>query len=199
MGLERGLLIWLRHILDAEVGSRGTPRSWSTYEQLLEDWRGCLRRIGRDLDLGWPRLNPDSERRIDLFLDTSHRHHVNNSVHLARRIEVPEWVRDAFAIILNFGENGETAEGRQTLEDIRGAFDAFCRTMDPVASDEIAIVRSEVERSAAKEAAAEAALEAEKRERTKLTEKLGGTETELEAESARSPSSQYGSARRRRR
>jgi len=32
-------LLWLVHVLEAEKASRGRPRAFSSYEELLEDWR----------------------------------------------------------------------------------------------------------------------------------------------------------------
>ncbi|WP_134487370.1 hypothetical protein [Methylocella tundrae] len=38
--LETGLLLWLRHVLDAERESRHFPRAVVSMDDLFEDWRG---------------------------------------------------------------------------------------------------------------------------------------------------------------
>lgn len=43
--LERGVLIWISYMLAAERHSRGRPRVFVSYEQLLEDWRAQALRV----------------------------------------------------------------------------------------------------------------------------------------------------------
>ena len=44
--LALGVLIWLRHVLDAEAGTRSIPRAWTAYGDILRDWREAAQRIG---------------------------------------------------------------------------------------------------------------------------------------------------------
>ena len=44
--LALGALIWLRHVLDAEAGTRSIPRAWTAYGDILRDWREAAQRIG---------------------------------------------------------------------------------------------------------------------------------------------------------
>src|SRR3546814_18367354 len=48
---DKGLLLWLRHVLDAERDSRGLPRCFVSYEQLLSDWRVCADAVSSALRL----------------------------------------------------------------------------------------------------------------------------------------------------
>jgi len=71
----RGLLLWLRHVLDAERHSRQLPRAAVDYGQLLADWRLALAtlQVGALLPLPGPdaataaaidaHLNPDLRRQ----------------------------------------------------------------------------------------------------------------------------------------
>ena len=70
----RGITIWLRNMLDAEAATRGRPRIFTTYDQLLTDWRETLHRIGAALDLVWPCDIDTAAPAIDAFLDARHRH-----------------------------------------------------------------------------------------------------------------------------
>ncbi|HRM75814.1 MAG TPA: hypothetical protein PLI13_14075, partial [Paracoccus sp. (in: a-proteobacteria)] len=45
MSLREGVLLWLRHIIDAERDSRGCKRSFVAYDTLFENWRGDLQRM----------------------------------------------------------------------------------------------------------------------------------------------------------
>ena len=55
IALSHGCLIWLRHALDAEGETRNIPRAVLDWNEFLLDRRGSLDRIGRQLDLAWPR------------------------------------------------------------------------------------------------------------------------------------------------
>lgn len=48
------LLLWLRHMLDAEQGTRGIARAVVSYDALLQDWHSTMTRVGARLGLDWP-------------------------------------------------------------------------------------------------------------------------------------------------
>src|SRR5690606_20636375 len=41
-----GQLIWLRHVLEAEIASRDLPRAFIRYKDLLHGWRSVTLRLG---------------------------------------------------------------------------------------------------------------------------------------------------------
>ena len=55
MGIGYGHLLWLRHVLDAEAGTRGRNRLFTTYHELLADWRNVMKKFSEHFDLIWPR------------------------------------------------------------------------------------------------------------------------------------------------
>ncbi len=69
-----GELIWVRHILDSEAATRAVPRIWTTYDDLLEDWRSVVANIASEFALDWPRSVAAAELDIESFLDRSLRH-----------------------------------------------------------------------------------------------------------------------------
>jgi hypothetical protein len=68
-------LLWLRHMLDAELETRGMTRAIVRYDRLLADWRAEAPRLGALL--GWREWAPPEglEVEVDAFLDRSLRHH----------------------------------------------------------------------------------------------------------------------------
>jgi len=68
--------LWLRHMIDAERDTRAMPRTFVTYDGLLDDWRSAMARLA-DL-VGRPDWSPDADtaHAIDDFLDPGLRHHV---------------------------------------------------------------------------------------------------------------------------
>lgn len=72
--LERGLALWLKYTLEAEKASRGSPRSFVSYEGFLGDWRGEVRRIYDQAGLEKPSIDAAIEQQIDDFLKPDERH-----------------------------------------------------------------------------------------------------------------------------
>ena len=105
MAPSNAMLVWLRHVLDAEAASRGLPRSFVRYDALLEDWRGAIDRIGMQLGLKWPRRTLAAERDIDAFLRPDQRHHATSDDAVKSRHDVPEWVTGAYDAILRLADD----------------------------------------------------------------------------------------------
>lgn len=122
-------LAWLRHVLDAEAGSRGVPRSFVRYEQLLSDAHACVDRIGRDLGVAWPqRSSPEMKSDIDAFLAPDLCHHRSGDDRLLSNPRIPAWVRGTFAIADGWAQGGERKEDRAELNRIGTAFDEAAPT-----------------------------------------------------------------------
>ena len=93
---QKGLLIWLTNMLQAEHDSRGYSRSFVEYGSLLKDWRGVVTRIGADLSMSFPRLGRRAEAQADAFLAKELRHHVVSDEELSVREDVLDWVKTTF-------------------------------------------------------------------------------------------------------
>ncbi len=66
--MPTALLLWLRHVLEAEHGSRDVPRVTVTYEDLITDWRAVAVRVGASLGIDWPARTAETEAAIDALL-----------------------------------------------------------------------------------------------------------------------------------
>ena len=126
--------IWLRHVLDAEADSRGLPRAYMRYDQLLSDAPASLDQICRDLGLSLPqRVAPSTEIDIDAVLSPDLRHHWSEDDGLLSDTSISEWVRGSFRILEKWTRGEADAEHAGELDRIRAAFDAtapaFGRTL----------------------------------------------------------------------
>jgi hypothetical protein len=72
---ERAHLLWLQHMLDAERWTRNYPRALVTFDGLLGDWRSTVDRVASELRLDLPRNDPETQRRVEVFLEPQLRHH----------------------------------------------------------------------------------------------------------------------------
>jgi GT2 family glycosyltransferase len=87
-------ILWLRHVLEAERGSRGRPRSIVHYEDLVAPggWREAMTRLGVGLGVDLPVAG--AEAAVEAFLAPGLRHHRAGRGGLSGWVEA---VYDAFA------------------------------------------------------------------------------------------------------
>lgn len=124
MTTEQGLLLWLRHVLDAEAETRDQRRVFLRYDRLIEDWPGTMARVGRVLELEWPVAPAEAAAEIDAFLDKRLRRQMVAEPEL--RLLHP-WLIDTFdALDILSDESRDPAEAMHTLDRIRHAFNAMC-------------------------------------------------------------------------
>lgn len=79
IALRRGVLMWIRHVLDAERFSRGLPRSFVDYSDLMADWAAELLRISRDVRLDRLSRIDEIAEEADSFISDEHRHHAGDT------------------------------------------------------------------------------------------------------------------------
>ncbi len=136
---EFSLLVWLRHMLDAEHATRTIPRSVVSYRQLLTDWRSVADRIANDLRLTWPSAPDDAA--IAQFLKPDLCHHAAGPGDLRARPPLDRWVtqvRDALDQ-LQRGAPAPIDGAFAVLDDVRRELDTaglvFGRADETVRAD----------------------------------------------------------------
>lgn len=93
----RAHLCWLQHMLEAELATRNVPRALVLYDDLLEDWRACVARLGDELELEWAPATPERDAAIEAFVDPRERRHVESSEAVAVGREPPPLALELFA------------------------------------------------------------------------------------------------------
>jgi GT2 family glycosyltransferase len=113
---SKSVLLWLRHLLDAERDTRHANRSIVSYEQLLRNWRDVATRVSAELDIAWPRRG-DASLGIDEFLSERYHHHRSGTEELAARKDVIDWAKQVYDTLIE----GQHARGRlaEVLDRIR--------------------------------------------------------------------------------
>ncbi|ETD85300.1 glycosyl transferase family 1 [Rhodobacter capsulatus YW1] len=77
--LRRGVLLWMRHVLDAEMFSRGLRRSFVDYAGLMADWATETERLSRDLGLDRLGRIDEIAEEADSFISEEYRHHAGDT------------------------------------------------------------------------------------------------------------------------
>lgn len=116
-------LLWLRHVLDAELATRDMKRVFVSYEQLIGSWQVLIARLQEQLDIALPRLSVQSDAEVGNFLSANFRHHVVESKVVIEDPTLSTWLRATFSIVTRWGEGRETQADRDELDCIRDQFE----------------------------------------------------------------------------
>lgn len=108
-------LLWLRHVLDAEAGSRGLTRHFISYDQLLDDGATLARQIAGRFDL--PPPDDAAKQHIEEFLSPDLRHHRASS--MAKGNILAPWYHECFEIFDGWAYLGQNSSEQARLDTIR--------------------------------------------------------------------------------
>ncbi|MFK7957304.1 MAG: glycosyltransferase [Lysobacterales bacterium] len=111
-----GVMIWLRHVLAAELASRSVSRFIVEYGEVLKDWRSTMSQLGESLELKWPVNLVHASQEIERFLRPGLRHHDSGDTgHL------PELVAQAFASLRLLAVDPNDSRALDSLDQIRAS------------------------------------------------------------------------------
>ena len=163
MQLTDGLLLWLRHMLEAECATRGRTRAVLSFDRLLSNWRGVACELEARLGIDWPREDWQTAGDIDAFVLAEHRHHALGLGALSCAEPLRGWIGACVGIFERWERSGEDAGDHPVLDGVRGDFDRWTVLASAVlgpyraalSRERAALVRERTARLAA-EAAAQA-------------------------------------------
>jgi hypothetical protein len=181
--VAKSLLLWLRHVVDAEAYTRQVPRALIGYARLLECWRAELEEVNRQLGFRCFGPNVFFEERVDRFLSPSERHYVASPDALVRA-DRHGWASEAFAALETLRGPADAAtlgQATRTLDRARESLDGAVAVLEPFLDDYRTGLRSVRSASAATEARLSAA-EAEARRVGDLVAETGRTADQLRAQ-----------------
>jgi hypothetical protein len=117
--------MWLRHVLEAEAGSRSLRRSVLQYGDLLADWRSAQARLASDLADAWPSVADIDADGIDRFLRRDLRHHDSRHESGDGPSVLTDWVTRATAALAAISESDPARAGLalSQLDAVRREFD----------------------------------------------------------------------------
>jgi hypothetical protein len=133
--LGLGCLIWLRHTLDAEAGTRGARRAVVDYTDFLSDPRRVLERVGEQLGVIWPLWSDSTLAGIDEFVSADMRHQRAIDGDLQVHPAVNHLVREAYAAVRELVENPASETVGRTLDDIGERLESAAATFAPAMSE----------------------------------------------------------------
>ena len=128
-----GYLLWMRHVLDAESATRGLPRIFTSYAQLMENWRGVVGKLDAGLGLPFAVDRKRATREIDGFLSQRLKHNTDVTEQTLRNPDLPKLLRDTFAVMERWAESGEQTKDHASLDALRVELDGLANVFGPLA------------------------------------------------------------------
>jgi hypothetical protein len=136
-GEQYSLLLWLRHVLDAELETRKITRSIVSYQQLLVDWKAVAEKIAAETGVHWPEWSDATDAEISAFLKQDLRHHIADNGASPVASPLAQWVEQVSAALEELSRNGPRAEEPlRKIDDVRLKFDRVCRVFAPAHEEE---------------------------------------------------------------
>ena len=118
-------LLWLRHVLDAEAGSRQCQRVTVRFDQLLSDWRSLVNRIGEAVEVSWPKISSATHLEIEGFLTRDLRHHADQMELIEPADQEIRWIAETYDILRRWSDDDSRQSDLDTLDGIRSNLNAL--------------------------------------------------------------------------
>ena len=135
---ELAHMIWLRHMLDAEAASRGQPRTFTSYDGLLGDWRQEMTTAARDLGLSWPQDPQTMVTKVEDVVSDRLRHHQQSATDVLGNPNLTRWLRETYRILERWDQDGERHDSdpdHAILDTIRAELDAAIPVFGPLVEE----------------------------------------------------------------
>lgn len=130
-----GYLLWLRHALDAEAGSRGALRTFTSYTHIMQNWTKAVEKIQQDLHITLPKFSLHIAPEVEAFLTQGLRHHVEDRDRVLNNFALSSWIRDSYEILERWSESGEDSSDYATLDRIRDALNKIAPAFAPIIAE----------------------------------------------------------------
>ncbi|HWP95042.1 MAG TPA: glycosyltransferase [Gammaproteobacteria bacterium] len=130
----KSALLWLRHMVEAESATRWSRRAFCSYESLLRDWQGSLRRSWTELELEWTDPDANTVREIADFVRADLRHHVTTAERLRADRRLAPFVGAVHQLYTEI-ERGGTEGFTKGCDEITRLFAAFEYLYRPLLAD----------------------------------------------------------------
>ncbi len=110
--IQAGLRLWLTHVLEAELSSRGDPRHFMLWPDFITNWRSHVSKIA---SLGGPDLLANvGEQNVTAFLDPSFRRQKADN-----KLELPAIVATTYGALFKLTHFSDDEEAMALLDKIR--------------------------------------------------------------------------------
>lgn len=129
-----GQIMWLRHMLDAEIGTRGVERFLTSIDLLTEHWDIVAQDAQQKFNISWPRPIANIEFDVKPLIERAKMSQAARADRSLKSPLVAEWVRESYEIFDRWARDGESPSDYPALDRVRTQLDAgaqaFSRLLD---------------------------------------------------------------------
>jgi hypothetical protein len=130
IGPAYGCLLWLRHVLDAELETRGMARAFLDWPQFLGNGRNALARASEQLGVVWPYWCESALADVDQFVSTDLRHQRASKADLEAHSAVNHLLRRTYAAMIELVQDSADSAVLRELDDLRAGFELASTLFD---------------------------------------------------------------------
>ena len=147
---EKSALLWMNHMLFAELHTRHSPRVFSSFDELLRKPENTIRRITKIFNIKFPIAYYEVKNELKQFLEPSLRHHTFIGL---SNMDLSDNIIDYYRILTDLAVNeAEDKSSISKIDKIRNDFlkEYFCsadlrNNLQSLIREEIGSLRSEID------------------------------------------------------
>ena len=145
----KGYLLWLKYILEAERGSRGYPRVFVTYEDLLNDPVSTIKQISQTISLPLPEDQDALFKEVTDFISPDLRHERSENNALSKADPLHKLIDQAYQALLKAtGQNENGLSGH--LDEVEKIWNEIEREILPLIEENEALMVEAVQHEQSK-------------------------------------------------
>ncbi len=126
------LLLWLRHMLDAEFHTRGYGRSFISFDRLANDWHNVISKIQTDTGFVFPEFSDQTEAEVADFLGSNLKCYNEQKFEDSSDPIIPSWVARSFQVFEKWALHGEDVADHALLDSIRIDFNRATPVLETI-------------------------------------------------------------------
>lgn len=179
---SQAALMWLRHVLDAELSTRGMDRTFSEYSAFLRDWRNEMRRMAGQGGFGFPEPIDQTAPIIEEFLRPDLKHESEENTEISGQPALRGWCHRAQDALRKLVATPDSAVAMATLDRVRAEFDAAELILSDLSDSSVAAIRDLSARLRASEQdndQKQRFLKAREDETTRLLQRIEGQDAQI--------------------
>lgn len=130
------LLLWLRHVIEAEKITRGRPRVLFLWDDFIENWRAVLGDLSEVSQWRCPAVDGPRGDEVDAFLSGDLKRQRHSGADLDADPESHVWISQAWGALSSLARGREVDQAHARLDAVREAMDVasdiYGRAFGPV-------------------------------------------------------------------
>jgi glycosyltransferase involved in cell wall biosynthesis len=129
-------LLWLQYVIEAERETRGQPRIFKSYDELLNDPVHTAEDVVAQLGIEGLVKKENSAREINSFIEVAMRHHHSKRNELDHSVAFYPWLKETYQALDDLSRNPADEAAQRRLDDVRALFEPAAASFAPLLATE---------------------------------------------------------------